>query len=181
MSDSITIARPYAKAIFKHALSDNKLSVWSIYLQELASLVMDSNVLEFLTNPSSTADQHSDLLKTVGNVSQDGDIAHLSNLIEILSENKRLLVLPEILALYEIMRADQEKTLEVNVISSSYPSDDQQKKLIDSLSQRLKRKITLNISLDETIIGGAVIRAGDLVIDGSIRGKLNKLRTGLAA
>lgn len=181
MSDSITIARPYAKAIFKHALDTNQMSDWSSYLHNLASLVMNNYAFEFFTNPASTAAQHSALLKAIINkVSQD-DLAYLSNLIELLSHNKRLLVLPEVLALYEEMRAEQEKTLEVDVVCSSYPSAEQQKKLIDSLSQRLQRQITLKISLDESIIGGAIIRAGDLVIDGSIRGKLNKLRTGLAA
>lgn len=181
MSDSITIARPYAKAIFEHALKAKKLQAWSNYLQGLASLVMDSNAFDFLTNPATTIQQHSDLLTVVTGSLPKEDLTFLSNFIETLAHNKRLLVLPEVLTLYEVMRAEQEKTLTVNVAAYSALSTAQQKDLVSSLSKRLQREVTLNIIIDKALLGGAVINAGDLVIDGSVRGKLNKLGTGLAA
>jgi len=180
MSDSTTIARPYAKAIFEHAFAENKLAQWSDYLHYLAQIVLTPQALEFISNPASTAEQHIELLSTVTSEKIKENKA-LHNLIALLAENKRLLLLPEIKALYEVHRAEQEKTMDVDVISFSAVSAKQQQQLIESLSRRLQRKVSLKISIDPSLLGGAVIQAGDLVIDGSVRGKLNKLGTGLAA
>ena len=105
----------------------------------------------------------------------------LVNLITLLATNKRLMLLPEIKALYEVYRAEQEKTLVVDVVSYSHFSAAQQQELIAALSKRLQRQVSLNVRIDPALLGGAVIQAGDLVIDGSVRGKLNKLTTDLAA
>ncbi|MDI1351704.1 MAG: F0F1 ATP synthase subunit delta [bacterium] len=180
MSDSTTIARPYAKAIFEHALAENKLAQWSEYLHALAQTVLTPQAAQFIANPASTDEQHIDLLQSVSG-SAHQSYESLNNLIHLLAVNKRLMLLPEIKSLYEIHRAEQEKTLDVDVISFSSVSPEQQQQMITSLSKRLQRKVSLNISIDPSLLGGAVIRAGDLVIDGSVRGKLNKLRTGLAA
>jgi F-type H+-transporting ATPase subunit delta len=180
MSDSTTLARPYAKAIFEHALSENKLAQWSDYLFVLAQAVLDAHASSFIANPASTTEQQIELLYAVCNLKQK-EQEPLGNLINLLAVNKRLALLPEINALYDIHRADQEKTLGVDVISYSTVSSAQQQQLIDALSKRLQRDVSLNISIDPSLLGGAVIRAGDLVIDGSVRGKLNKLSTDLAA
>ncbi|RUR08520.1 F0F1 ATP synthase subunit delta [Legionella sp. km772] len=178
MSDSTTIARPYAKAIFEHALAEKKLAQWSDYLFVLAQAVLDSQASEFIANPASTIEQQIELLNAVCSVKED---KALSNLIHLLATNKRLMLLPEIKALYEVHRAEQEKTLGVDVISYSELSSVQQQHLMDALSKRLQRNVSLKISIDPSLLGGAVVRAGDLVIDGSVRGKLNKLSTDLAA
>ena len=180
MSDSTTIARPYAKAIFEHALAEKKLAEWSEHLMILAQAVLNPQASQFIANPSSTDTQQIELLQTVCSAKVK-DNASLNNLIALLAANKRLMLLPEIKALYEVHRAEQEKTLGVDVISYSEVSPAQQQQLIESLSNRLQRKVSLKISIDPSLLGGAVIRAGDLVIDGSVRGKLNKLSTGLAA
>ncbi|RUR20606.1 F0F1 ATP synthase subunit delta [Legionella sp. km535] len=180
MSDSTTIARPYAKAIFEHALAEKKLAEWSEYLMILAQAVLTPQASQFIANPSSTDAQQIELLQTVCKEKVKDDKS-LNNLIALLAANKRLMLLPEIKALYEVHRAEQEKTLGVDVISFSEVSPAQQQQLIESLSNRLQRKVSLRISIDPSLLGGAVIRAGDLVIDGSVRGKLNKLGTGLAA
>lgn len=180
MSDSTTIARPYAKAIFEHALAEKKLAQWSEHLFVLAQAVLDERASSFIANPASTNEQHIELLQAACRI-KNNENESLSNLIHLLALNKRLMLLPEIKALYEVHRAEQEKTLGVDVVSFSAVSDAQQQQLIESLSQRLQRKVSLNISIDPSLLGGAVIRAGDLVIDGSVRGKLNKLSTGLAA
>jgi F-type H+-transporting ATPase subunit delta len=177
---STTLARPYAKAIFEHALAEQKLAHWSDYLSVLAQAVLDANASQFIANPASTPEQQIELLQAVCKV-KDKETQSLSNLISLLATNKRLMLLPEISALYEIHRAEQEKTLGVDVVSYSVVSSAQQQQLIETLSKRLQRNVALNISIDPSLLGGAVIRAGDLVIDGSVRGKLNKLGTGLAA
>jgi F-type H+-transporting ATPase subunit delta len=179
MSDSTTIARPYAKAIFEHALSENKLAEWSEYLLLLAQAVMTPEASLFINNPATTSEQQIELLQILNKASKSNE--SFNNLIRLLATNKRLMLLPEIKALYESHRSEQEKTLIVNVISFSALSSEQQNKLMDSLSKRLQRKVSLDISIDPSLLGGAIIRAGDLVIDGSVRGKLNKLSTGLAA
>jgi F-type H+-transporting ATPase subunit delta len=180
MSDSTTIARPYAKAIFEHALAEKKLAEWSEYLLILSQVVINREAFEFITNPASTLDQQIELLQAVCRSKAKEDKS-LNNLITLLAINKRLMLLPQIKVLYEDHRAEQEKTLDVDVITFSPMSLVQQKQMVESLSLRLQRKVLLKISIDPSLLGGAVIRAGDLVIDGSVRGKLNKLRTGLAA
>lgn len=178
MSDSTTIARPYAKAIFEHALAEQQLAQWSDYLFVLAQAVLDPNASQFIANPASTPEQQIELLNALCSKKEN---KALSNLISLLATNKRLMLLPEIKALYEVHRAEQEKTLGVEVISYSDVSSAQQQHLVDALSKRLQRNVSLNISIDPSLLGGAIIRAGDLVIDGSVRGKLNKLSTDLAA
>lgn len=180
MSDSTTIARPYAKALFEHALKEKKLAEWSEYLHILSHAVLSSEGYEFITNPAVTEQQHLDFLQSICDSKAKEDKA-LSNFIALLAANKRLLVLPEIKTLYEFHRAEQEKTLEVEVASFSAVSAEQQEQMVEALSHKLQRKVSLIINIDPSLLGGAVIRAGDLVIDGSIRGKLNKLSTGLAA
>lgn len=180
MSDSTTIARPYAKAIFEYALAEKELAQWSVHLLTLAHVVLTPDAAQFIENPASTVEQHIELLQEIVN-SGTNQNESINNLIALLAANKRLMLLPEISALYEVHRAEQEKTLDVEVSSYSNLSKTQQERLVESLSQRLQRKVSLNISIDPSLLGGAVIRAGDLVIDGSVRGKLNKLSTGLAA
>lgn len=181
MADSITIARPYAKAIFEHALTANKLEQWSKYLHNLAALAMDDQTVAFVTNPATTSQQHRDLFLAFAGDEKNGELNFQKTFVETLAHNKRLLVLPQIVVLFDALRAEQEKTLVVSVTSYSALSGEQEAQMIRSLGKRLQRQITLDITLDPSLLGGAIIHAGDLVIDGSVRGKLNKLATGLAA
>ncbi|CAM2738132.1 ATP synthase F1 subunit delta [Legionella steigerwaltii] len=180
MSDSTTIARPYAKATFEYALGEKKLAEWSAHLRNLAQAVLMPEAEQFIANPATTVEQHIQLLQAAMGA-KSNENKPLNNLITLLATNKRLMLLPDIYALYEVHRAEQEKTLTVDVSSYSDLSSAQQQRLIESLSQRLQRKVSLKISIDPSLLGGAIIRAGDLVIDGSVRGKLNKLGTELAA
>ena len=182
MSDHTTIARPYAKAIFNHALAAKQLAEWSTMLHNLAQAVLHPDAEYFICNPATTADSQAQLLLAVcGNAASANEKKIMENLVNVLANNKRLLVLPGIYAQYEALRANQEKTLTANVSSFTELTSTEQKNLIESLSQRLQRQVTLEITVDKSLLGGAVIRAGDLVIDGSVRGKLNKLGTSLAA
>ena len=182
MSDSTTVARPYAKAIFSHALAASELTAWSLTLHDLATAVLNREALHFVNNPASTAALQSQLLLSVcSKKRQPGDGKAVESLVSLLADNKRLQVLPEIYAQYEALRAEQEKTLTATVNSFAALTRTEHEDLINSLSQRLQRKVTLEVSIDKSLLGGAVIHAGDLVIDGSVRGKLNKLATNLAA
>jgi F-type H+-transporting ATPase subunit delta len=182
MSDTTTIARPYAKAIFNHALASKLLAAWSIMLQDLSQAVLDPTTNDFISNPAVTPALQIQLLVDVCTKKDRGiDKKSIESLITLLADNKRLLVLPDIYVQYEALRATQEKTLTAQVSSFTKLTSAQQKQLIDSLSQRLQREVALEITIDKSLLGGAVIHAGDLVIDGSVRGKLSKLGTHLAA
>lgn len=180
MSNTTTIARPYAKAIFEHALATKKLGEWSEILQRLAVAVLDEKAKQFILSPAATVEQQLALLMALF-AKSGSEKTEVENLVSLLAQNKRLMLLPDIKVIFEVLRAEQEKTLKVEVISFSELSTDQQKKLIDSLSHRLQRQVTLNLIEDKSLLGGAIIRAGDLVIDGSVLGKLNKLGADLAA
>jgi F-type H+-transporting ATPase subunit delta len=180
MSDHATIARPYAKAIFEHALAKNELLAWSGILKRLAQVVIDPSAERFISNPSVTTDvQCQFLLSTLAEFSSD--VSALDAFVQLLSANKRLLVVPEICVQFEALRALQEKTLTVSVVSVAPLTDKHQQHLVSALSKRLNRQVSLEMSRDASLIGGAIIRAGDLVIDGSVRTKLTKLGTDLAA
>lgn len=182
MSNMTTLARPYAKAIFEYANAEKNLSSWSEILLNLSQIVLAPEVQAFIANPLSKVEQQTELLMSIFSKFENNTVKLATeNLLALLAENKRLPLLPDISAQFEALRAEQEKTLAVTVSSFSSLSDEQQQDLIASLSQRLQRQISLDISIDKSLLGGAVIRAGDLVIDGSVRGKLNKLGTDLAA
>lgn len=182
MSDNTTIARPYAKALFQHALAKNLLPEWSVILHDLAQVMLDADAQQFISNPATTADLQKQLVMAIfAQLKQVADLSSIDNLISLLAANKRLLLLPDVYVQFEVLRAEQEKTLTVSVISFSALSSQQNQQLIDRLSHRLQRQVTLEVSIDKSLLGGAIIRAGDLVIDGSVRGKLIKLGTELAA
>ncbi|KTD66358.1 F0F1 ATP synthase subunit delta [Legionella spiritensis] len=181
MSETITVARPYAKAIFEYALDKGKLSEWSEILMGLSHFIFDQQVVRFINNPVTTVAQKialmTDPLKKIAGTEQEA----LTNFISELAHNKRLMALPDIQILFEAMRAEQEKTITVHVTSYSKLDSTQERQFIDALSQRLKCQVTLKTVVDPHLLGGAIIQAGDLVIDGSVRGKLNKLGADLAA
>lgn len=181
MSDNTTIARPYAKALFEHALSTKTLAEWSELLTILAHAVLTDAVTDFVENPETTLEQQSELLLSLFEQAKIGEEREvLMHFIALLAENKRVLILPDIHVQYAALREQHEKTLAVEVISFSPLTPTQEEKLTQSLSQRLQRQITLDVTIDKSLLGGAIVRAGDLVIDGSVRGKLNKLGSDLA-
>lgn len=182
MSDATTVARPYAKGLFEHALKADLLVHWSVILKNLAEIILHPDIERLIEEPATTMKRKSDILLQLCPPAKGvSEGKTLSNFIELLAENRRLLVLPVIYTQYEALRAEQEKTLTATVISFAALTQKEEQQLINSLSQRLKRQVTLEVHVDPSIIGGAVIHAGDLVIDGSVRGKLNKLSSNLAA
>ena len=172
MAELSTLARPYAKAAFEYAMEAGDLQGWSDSLGTVSSVAKQSSVDQLLSSPSSTASEQAAALTGIcgESLSSAG-----KNFICILSENRRLKLLPEIAHQFEIMKANQEKAIEVDVASAQPLDEEQQEKLTEALSKKLERKVNMQVSLDKSLLGGAVIRAGDTVIDGSIRGRLTKL------
>lgn len=172
MAELSTLARPYAKAAFEYAMEAGDLQGWSDSLATVSSVAKQSSVDQLLSSPSSTASEQAAALTGIcgESLSSAG-----KNFICILSENRRLKLLPQIAHQFEIMKANQEKAIEVDVASAQPLDEEQQEKLTEALSKKLERKVNMQVSLDKSLLGGAVIRAGDTVIDGSIRGRLTKL------
>ncbi len=182
MADMTSIARPYSKAAFEFALEHQQIAAWADLLEQVAQIVQDPLCVAFITNPSSTPKQHSELvLNVLQTCKKSTTVANTQQFIELLAHNKRLLVVPAILKLFQDLRALYEKTLTVDVISFSALSKEQAAQLTTRLSRRLQRDITLAITIDPEILGGAIIRAGNLVFDGSVRTQIRNLSTTLAA
>jgi len=178
MAEKSTIARPYAQAAFELAEAGGDLKSWSMMLELGAMIVSDDQVAELISNPNISKES---LLELMLNVAGDRLDKVGSNFIRVLVANGRLIVLPEIAALYEQHRAEAERYVDAEVISALPLSDAQQQTLIQGLTKKLGREVRLTASIDEALIGGAIVRAGDLVIDGSVSGHLNKLAQTLLA
>ena len=176
MAERATIARPYAKAAFEYAREANAFAAWSQGLQSAAQIVADPSVAPLTKSPQWPM---ANLVSLITDVAGDKLDAGMQNFVRVLAENHRLLLLPEIAAHYEELRAAVENTLDVEVISAVTLSDAQADKLKQALSTRLKRTVRMQNSVDSTLLGGAVVRAGDLVIDGSLKGRLERLATDL--
>lgn len=177
MSSALTLARPYARAAFELARNGGALAAWSEKLAFSAQLAANPELAELLGNPRLGAAQQLALLLPAGEASDSAYASFLS----LLADNSRLVVLPQIVELYEHHRADAEKTLTVNVRSAAAIEAEQQQRLKAALSKRFERDVHLSIHIEPELLGGAIIDAGDVVIDGSLRGKLDRLKTGLVA
>ncbi len=176
-TDSInTVARPYAKAAFDIAMEADALESWSKSLNYLAVVMEIPLVYEFIETPGNTVKVVEDfMLKAVG--SELDDV--IKRFLHILIENKRLLAIGAIATLFDELKAEALKKIDVEVLTFEPLKESQQQSLSASLKKRLGREVQLNVSVDKSILGGAVIRAGSLVIDGSVRSKLNALNVGL--
>ena len=172
MAELSTLARPYAKAAFEYARDSQQLSQWLEQLATAAAVASDSAMDAVLNNPSLTARQQA---TTLNDVCGDTLDAPVRNLIAILADNKRLALLPEIHALFARFKDNQEKSVDVEVISAFDMADATRDKLAGVLGKKLEREVKVRTSTDRDLLGGILIRAGDLVIDGSVRGRLNKL------
>ena len=177
MAEAATIARPYARAAFGYARDAKLLGPWSDSLRLAAGLTLDPRVAKALTSPKLGEET---IVGFFDGLSPEAG-PHWRNFVRVLAENKRLGVLPEIAACYELLRADYENEVDV-LVTAAVPMDDAQKaKLAASLNTRLKRAVRITTAVDPNLLGGAVIRAGDLIIDGSIKGRLQRLGSELAS
>jgi F-type H+-transporting ATPase subunit delta len=178
VAERATIARPYAKAAFEYARPANALAEWSQGLNAAAAIVADRRIAALTKSPERT---QADLVGLIADIAGANLDAGMQNFLRVLAENRRLLLLPEIAAHYEVLRAAVENTVDVEVVSAVPLSTAQADMLSQALGTRLERKVRMNTAVDPTLLGGAVLRAGDLVIDGSLKGRLQRLATELGS
>lgn len=172
MAELTTLARPYAKAAFNFANSANVLGTWSEMLALAAAVSSCDGISKLLSSPNVTTDK-----KGAAFVEICGDQLNeqAANFVKVLAENKRLQLLPEIAQLFEAFKAQKEKSVDVELQSAFELPAAVQDKLAKALSVKLDRVVNVTGSVDKSLIGGVVIRTGDTVIDGSIKGRLAKL------
>lgn len=172
MAELTTLARPYAKAAFAEAVESNALVLWSDMLSLAAQFAADKEFAKILVHPALTAQQQATALADLcgDKLNQSG-----KNFLTILGENKRLTLLPLIVEAFEELKAAQEHAIDVTVTSAFELTNAQQETLSQALKNKLQCDVRLTGSVDPLLVGGVIIRAGDLVIDGSVRGKLAKL------
>ena len=177
MADKSTIARPYAKAAFEEARDRKRLGPWSEALRTAAAVVGDARVEALLGNPRVTPDELAAFVSETAAPQLDEEGR---NFVHTLADNRRLALLPEISALFDELKSEAEGVIDVTVTSAAPLDDSQRDKLAAALQRRLGRSIRLQCETDPALIGGAVLRAGDLVIDGSLRGRLERIAYALA-
>ena len=187
MVDNNTIARPYARAAFAVAREGNALEELSRSLGIAKDMLADGQVSRFLADPALTDEERLTFLtelfaETAGSDSVfAGSSEHGRNFLKLLLEYGRVDVLPEISDRFDALKAEEENTVEVTVTAAAALSADQVNEIEQALRSRLGRNVTLSTEIDTDLIGGAVIRAGDVVIDGSVRARLEGLANALVA
>ncbi|MDW3095937.1 MAG: F0F1 ATP synthase subunit delta [Gammaproteobacteria bacterium] len=177
MSELTTAARPYARAAFDYASSNGVIGQWAEMLGFCAAVANDATMKTALDQPSLNRQQSAELFNEVCADKLDG---HAKNFIKLLAENDRISLLPDIVVLYHHYQAQAQGTVDAELISALEVDDQQVEAISASLAKRLGKKVSITTSIDETLIGGAIIRAGDMVIDGSVRGRLEKLSNTLS-
>jgi F-type H+-transporting ATPase subunit delta len=177
MAEAISVARPYALAAFDEATKLGNLKGWSETLLSAADAVANAEVHALISSPRVTKKQLEDLILALC-----GDKLSMTerNFIKLLVENQRLILLPEIAAMFETMRAEAEKSIDVVVTSAFELNEPQKQKISAAMKKRMGREIRLSCNTDRELLGGIIIRAGDKVIDGSARTRLTELANALA-
>ncbi|HEY6453106.1 MAG TPA: F0F1 ATP synthase subunit delta [Steroidobacteraceae bacterium] len=178
MAERVTIARPYAKAVFAMARDARRLPQWSQELGLAAQVSADERVRALFGNPHVAREQLAALFADIGGAAFDADMRHF---LGVLAANQRLDYLPEIAQLYAQMRAEQERVVDVTLSSAVELSSEQRERFIAALRARFERDVRLHTRIDASLLGGAVLQADDLVIDGSVRGGLAQLASQIAS
>jgi F-type H+-transporting ATPase subunit delta len=182
MADRSTIARPYARAAFQEARADKRLGPWFDALNTGAAVVQDERVQNLLGDPLVTPAQLAQLVIDIaGPGLGEHGVTPVKNFVQTLAENRRLGYLPEIAAIFGELKDAEEGIVDVTVTSAAPLDQQQQLTLSEALARKLKRQVRLHCETDKALIGGAVLRAGDLVIDGSLRTRLDRIATELTA
>jgi len=180
MAESVTIARPYAQAIFRLAREGKALAAWSDRLQRLAAIAQDPEMAKVVGNPKFSAGQVAELFVSLtGESANTPGNKELASLIGILAENERLGVLSQIQDIYEQLKSADEGVKDA-VVTSAYPLDDAQlKNLMSQLESHFGSKLQPHVEVDAALIGGIKVAVGDQVLDASVRGKLDAMATAL--
>ncbi|TWX63812.1 F0F1 ATP synthase subunit delta [Colwellia demingiae] len=175
MSELTTVARPYAKAAFDFAVEAKAIDSWLTQLTFAAEVAKDTTIKGYISGGAS-AEQAQILFLNVCGEQVD---SKCQNFLKVMASNERLLVLPQVLEQFIALKADFDQEVSVDVTSAVEVTAEQKTTLSAALEKRLARKVKLNCFVDASIVSGLVIKAGDMVIDGSIKGKLNRLATTL--
>jgi len=177
MVEKVTIARPYARAAFEYAREHKAFDRWTELLATASAVVSDERVAKLLSSPKVTP---TDLVELIAGIAGGALDENGRNLISTLAQNRRLAVLPQIAAMYETLRAEVENVADVQITSAIPLSDAQKQRLAAALQKRFKREVRLHCDVDASLIGGAVVRSGDVVIDGSLKAGLARLASQIA-
>ncbi|MDR5860123.1 F0F1 ATP synthase subunit delta [Halomonas eurihalina] len=179
MAELFTVARPYAKAAFERAAERQALADWSGMLDTAARIVADGEMRHrVLSNPRLTSAQKTQALIDICGDAIDDEAG---NFLRLVGQKGRLAALPAIAEQFERLKAQREKRIDVDIVSAFPLGDAQQDKLASALAKRLDREISITTQVDKNLLGGVILRAGDTVIDGSVRGRLNRLHEALSA
>jgi F-type H+-transporting ATPase subunit delta len=172
MLEKTAFARPYAEAVFAQAQEENNLGKWAEMLQLLKIVASDKQMQSLIVNPRVSSEQLEALILDIcgDRLTRTG-----TNFVKVLLESERFVYAQQIYELFEQLRADAEGVLEVEVISAFKMESDQVARIADTMKKRYGKKIEMSTRIDESLIGGVIIRAGDSVIDASLRGGLKQL------
>ena len=180
MAESVTIARPYAQAVFRLARESQTLAVWSERLQRLAAIAQDAEMTRVVGNPKFSAGQVAELFVSLtGESDNTPGNPELTSFVGLLAENERLDVLTQIQEIYEQLKSADEGVKEA-VVTSAYALDDAQlKNLMSQLEAHFGSKLQPRVEVDAALIGGIRVAVGDQMLDASVRGKLDAMATAL--
>ena len=176
MSELATLARPYAAAVFKRAKETGSSEKWSKTLAFLASILSDQRLSSFINNPKVSNEGLSGLMLDIsaGQIDAEG-----ANFLKLLVQNRRLNLVPHIVKIFEAYKAEDEGYLDVEVHAAYEFSDEGRQDFSARLEKRLGKKVNMNVTVDKSLIGGVLVRAGDKVIDGSVKGQLQHMQKAL--
>jgi F-type H+-transporting ATPase subunit delta len=176
MTDFTTAARPYANAVYATAAEANALDSWGDALTNLAAVASDAQLSELLDSPDlGKAEKGALIIKVLGDNLTDKQ----QNLVKLMAENNRLKLMPDVLEQFEVARARAENKIEAEVVSAFELSAEQTSELVNTLKNKLGSDVTVTTSIDESLIGGVVIKAGDTIIDASMKSQLDSLALSL--
>ncbi len=184
MADFSTIARPYAKALFDLASASKKLAVWSEALNAAAAVLADPSAKRVLASPTLDDRKRADFVRAMSVGLKGAEVfetAEGKGLLALLAENDRLMVLPELAAQFDALKAQAENKVSVTLTSAVAVDKSVAEQVTRALQEKLGRTVELTLEIDPSLIGGAIIRAEDMVIDGSVRSRLQQLTQALVS
>jgi F-type H+-transporting ATPase subunit delta len=177
MAETLTIARPYAEAVFGLAQEKNRLEPWAEMLEFLSAVSANPQMRFLVADPNLTEEQVANAFLGISGERLDGDAR---NFVQLLARNDRLTLLHEIAQLFEELKAQAEGVVEAN-IASAYPMNDEQlKDLVARLEKKFKHKLEPSVTVDRELIGGVKVEVGDEIWDASVKGKLENMAFSLA-
>ena len=176
MSELATLARPYASAVFKRSKETTTTTNWSDSLAFMSAVMANEDMMRVVSNPKVNKDQLAELVLDVCNKRIDKEA---TNFLKLLLQNNRLQLLPYIAKQFEALKADDEGYVDVEVVTAYAFTKEAKEKFSGNLEKAFNKKIHMNVTLDKSLIGGVLVRAGDRVIDGSVRGQLQHLQKAL--